>query len=817
MLNTKSNAVAKTMATFDDAKRILARLMARENISVQYVPGLKTADFNTVTRILRIPQWQNLSVDQFDLLVAHEVGHALYTNTDYIKSIRANRGLMSYFNVVEDARIERKMKQSFPGLKKIFTHGYAEFHQNGPLFKGTRTHIENPSTGQRHAIKSMSLIDRINLHYKLTDATVDVPFSASERSWLDKIDAATSMDEVLEIAKALHKLAKEQNQDQPQPPQPPQDKQDNSEPSDDSQDSSDDSQDNEDDTSDESDESDASDEDDDEDSDSSASDTDEDSDDDSEESDASDSTSDSDESDETEDSDDDSSESDASDESDDSTESDNETESDDDAESADNDPEAETDKHFTDAMNELGENAQTDQTNVRHVLLSPLTDAILREHVMPASEWATTMDFHQLTGIYGGRLSPMDVAEKAWNDAFMSTAKLMAMEFERRKSARAYEHAKTAKTGRIDMAKLHAYKFADDIFKRSMTVPAGKSHGIVMLIDGSDSMQKVFPSVIDQVLLFANFAKMVKIPFEAYMFTNHLPKVKTGNVDMGEMTLTIANNCSIIGLVSTTDTNFKLQMRALIAVKNGYDNPHVSIDRLTGTPLHSGILLAERMVARMKQNHKLDKMTFICVSDGDDNSMMQYRDRGVDLSDGSVKDKMTTTGNSYYGNSNPLVMRDTVTKRNLVAAKMTTDYSGQTRVTSAATLVTAALMDSIHDRHLCRTIYLYLVDSSAAHSAADYANGYLRRDDDNFKTVKKTVAFREMTATRQFTVPAECGPIADCAMLVPVTALQMRKANFANVSVGTQNAKQVTAAFVQEMKATKANRVFVNTVIPYLA
>lgn len=134
MISNPKKLAQNIWENYDDSSRAVAKLMARENITVQVIDGLKTADFDPVTRLLRLPNWPGLTKDQLDLLIGHEVGHALYTDTSYLKTImnangkgKMSPGLMSYFNVIEDTRIERKMRSAFPGLRKSFYDGYKQF------------------------------------------------------------------------------------------------------------------------------------------------------------------------------------------------------------------------------------------------------------------------------------------------------------------------------------------------------------------------------------------------------------------------------------------------------------------------------------------------------------------------------------------------------------------------------------------------------------------------------------------------------------------------------------------------------------------
>ena len=95
----------------------------------------------------------------------------------------------------------------------------------------------------------------------------------------------------------------------------------------------------------------------------------------------------------------------------------------------------------------------------------------------------------------------------------------MAREFDLKKAARLAERAKTSRTGRLDVTKLYAYKFREDLFKSVTVLPNGKSHGVVVVIDGSGSMHDVMSDTMDQALLFGTFAKAVGIPFKAVVFS----------------------------------------------------------------------------------------------------------------------------------------------------------------------------------------------------------------------------------------------------------------------------------------------------------
>ena len=65
--------------------------------------------------------WEKASSVVYDMLVGHEVGHALYTpDEDWTLKVQIPP---QFVNVVEDVRIEKMMKRRYPGISKTFTTG----------------------------------------------------------------------------------------------------------------------------------------------------------------------------------------------------------------------------------------------------------------------------------------------------------------------------------------------------------------------------------------------------------------------------------------------------------------------------------------------------------------------------------------------------------------------------------------------------------------------------------------------------------------------------------------------------------------------
>ena len=66
------------MPVQQEIKSQLAKLLATEDITVEH-KQVQTASFNVDSRVLILPLWEKASNDVYDMLVGHEVGHALFT------------------------------------------------------------------------------------------------------------------------------------------------------------------------------------------------------------------------------------------------------------------------------------------------------------------------------------------------------------------------------------------------------------------------------------------------------------------------------------------------------------------------------------------------------------------------------------------------------------------------------------------------------------------------------------------------------------------------------------------------------------------
>ena len=160
-----------------DVKTLLAKLLATEDISVIH-KNMPSAYFDTKNRELGLPILKNMSGDIYDLMTLHEVGHALWTdNEKWMKIVKKDNDddlPKSFINVTEDVRIERKIKDKYPGGRRAFVSGYEKLFKDD--FFGT--------AGKD--IEEINLADKINLHSKVGDFT-GVEFS-DEENYREKLN-----------------------------------------------------------------------------------------------------------------------------------------------------------------------------------------------------------------------------------------------------------------------------------------------------------------------------------------------------------------------------------------------------------------------------------------------------------------------------------------------------------------------------------------------------------------------------------------------------------------------------------------------------
>ena len=182
------------------ASDLSARLLATENLSVIRA-RTRTASFDIKSRVLTLPMWKDMTPEIEDMLIGHEVGHALYTLDQYTDPIRENPKIMGYMNVLEDVRIEKLIKRKYPGLRKRMNEGYRQLNDRD--FFGTKQ-VQN--------FADLLLIDKINLYFK-AGFSCGVTFTPDEKVFVNRAERTETVEEVIQLAQDVYAYAKQQSEE----------------------------------------------------------------------------------------------------------------------------------------------------------------------------------------------------------------------------------------------------------------------------------------------------------------------------------------------------------------------------------------------------------------------------------------------------------------------------------------------------------------------------------------------------------------------------------------------------------------------------
>jgi hypothetical protein len=183
-------------------KSTLAKLLAEEDIFVVH-KKMETAYFNPKSRELGLPIWKDeeMTKDIYDLMVCHEIAHALWTPLDMLESAQVRNIDHSFVNIIEDARIERMVQDRYPGAVAVFNRGYNDLTAKDFFGIGDKD------------VSELGLIDRINLFFKKQK----VEFTAEEKVWVKRVAETKTPDDVLDLAEELYawmaENASEENDD----------------------------------------------------------------------------------------------------------------------------------------------------------------------------------------------------------------------------------------------------------------------------------------------------------------------------------------------------------------------------------------------------------------------------------------------------------------------------------------------------------------------------------------------------------------------------------------------------------------------------
>ena len=550
------------MSIQQEIKSQLAKLLATEDLIVEH-KQVETASFNVETRVLVLPLWEKASSEVYDMLVAHEVGHALFTPCeDWLD--RYPEIPPSFVNVVEDARIEKLMKRKYAGLPKTFFTGYKEL-QGMDFFKLSDIDVNE-----------MGIADRLNLYFKIGNF-IDIDFNEEEKTFVSMVKSAETFDDVLEYSKVIWEYAKEELEQKKKEQQEIEEMKAKVEMEDGDGDNEKEYQTTTQGAEGDSEKSDVEGED------------------------------------ELEDEDDDG------------------LDYDDQAYSKGgitlgDEPKAETVENLEESLKDLVNEAGRETLYVEKP-----NDLDLDKVIIPNWYIHKNIDFEWRENT----ASDFFNADKEFDEFRVSARKevnYLVKEFEMKKSASAYARAATARTGMLDMSKLHTYQYCEDIFKKVTVLPDGKNHGLVFILDWSGSMSYIMKDTIKQLYNLIWFCRKVQIPFDVYAFTNCHPyhNMRASRYTAKNNIVCIEESFSLMNLF-TSKVNVRTldhQMRNIYRMATRFGYSSVSWDDrdrfqvpigmgLSGTPLDESLMCLHQIIPQFKKDNKVEKVQCVVLTDGE--------------------------------------------------------------------------------------------------------------------------------------------------------------------------------------------------------
>jgi hypothetical protein len=580
-------------------KSTLAKLLAEEDIFVVH-KKMDTAYFNPKSRELGLPIWKDeeMTKDIYDLMVCHEIAHALWTPLDMLEKAMVRKINHSFVNIIEDARIERMVQERYPGSVAVFNRGYNDL--TGKDFFGI---------GDKDVAK-LNLIDRINLFFKKQK----VEFTTEEMPWVKRIAKTKTPDDVLNLSEELYAWMAENAPEEDGDDEKMIDGSGNGESGEGEEgetgegDAPADSN--------ETGEGDAP----------------------------------ADGEGEKEDGEDVPANGSADD-------GDNDADGDAKNEKVEGSevggvestgpgsvPKAETDTDVNNAIEKLIDKTAENRTYGR-------IPALNEDLIMPYGEILEKALPNYAEG--GSWVEAMKAEVAAMKGESKKTVAYMAKEFEMKKAADQYARAAVSKSGSLDMGRLHTYKYNEDLFKKVTTLPGATNHGMVMVVDWSGSMYENLSGTLSQLFNLVWFCRRTQIPFEVFAFSDNrdlfvdwslpnsyevLEELNNKNFKAGDIALRTFKLLNFFS--SKMSAKEEIEMMEILWMGTKYYTsrynreynyttvPAPQFLNLGGTPLNDAIIAMMEIVPKFKRETGVQKVNTIFLTDGASNrtnGVYEYR------------------------------------------------------------------------------------------------------------------------------------------------------------------------------------------------
>ena len=566
------------MKEFDvELASAMTRLMSRENIDVRFA-NVSTAFCDTQNRRITFPiRFIGLDRDIMSIFSAHEVSHALYSPTDFTEAAEAYGPHV--FMVLEDVRIENKIKKDFVGIVPMFARGYTRLNEEFDFFGIKEIDISK-----------LSFLDRINLKAKIRDS-INVEFSDKEQDFFDRANQAETYEDVLALCKeyvenfSVNNNKNKPNQNQDEKNSTSEDKQENFGEVEDNIINTEDHEQrldvenlNQDQTSEQAQET-------------------------------------------------------RSGGTEESTGSESFASEGDTAQRADDSSSlqegitdlasmkwAEEYDAFTDATQSEPNKGFSrsryfrDERGISRILSFKEIEENLIISWKEISEARMSLPYKEtrLKEFIGS-----SVAKKK-KKMIQDNASVMAAEFEAKKAALGYARAKETRVGELNPNKLVHYKYSDDIFLSNVQLPNEKNHGMILIVDISGSMGQVMKHVLFQVLVLVEYCRLVNIPYEVYAFNDniHLDKHRV-NFDAIEGLIGYCRYYLNWFSSRMTKREYDQAFNEVLSMHhNGFQVHNNYLDCYCGTPLNEVRADSIAMTDEFVRRTRVEKFSIVYLTDG---------------------------------------------------------------------------------------------------------------------------------------------------------------------------------------------------------
>jgi hypothetical protein len=571
-----------SMSIRHEIKSQLAKLLATEDLVVEH-KKVPTACFNVHTRVLTLPLWEKASNLVYDLLVGHEVGHAIFTpDEDWTETVKVPP---QFVNVVEDVRIEKLMKRKYAGLAKTFYNGYKELNE------------EDFFQVADDDISTFNLADRVNLYFKIGNF-INLEFKPEEQEIVNLIGFCESFADTLIAAEELYKYCKKEKEQQQKvadfdshemqgnSQSPSNEMIENNNSQSEQQEGDSDSQPQQPDESYGG----------------------------------------------TAQGDQINFES-------------NKQNEDPEVRTAESLEDKIRDLVNDDGCENVY--VEIPQVNLNTIIgknvdiHKDIDESFSHQQKMYND--ASEIQKVPSRDIY----KESDTEFKKFKTSAQKEVNYLVKEFECRKAADQYARASTARTGVLDTTRLHTYKYNEDLFKKVSVIPDGKNHGLIFVLDWSGSMADVMLDTCKQLFNLVWFCKKVSIPFEVYAFTNewrrgeydyqndrYLAADRTPHYQKKDGLICIDETFSMMNILTSkvSGSVIEHQMLNIWRLAFCFANPyrcaytHSNRMSLSGTPLNEALITLHQILPKFQKENKLQKVQCIVLTDGEANQLVHHKE-----------------------------------------------------------------------------------------------------------------------------------------------------------------------------------------------